>query len=397
MKSKIYLTLISGISILMFLSMISSFMPPTHYDIFQKSIKDPIDSDYYRAVIKYPDLAYASNSLVDSAVIWYYTLQGRYTQVHSPSFCSKLIDNVNKVQGLDPDKAMACAIGGCTHQPADLPSHSTIGSMDGMVSYSIKHSLIVNQVVHVFSEQHEDNWVQAQPGFEKAIFEKSLVDSYKTCQPLFVQAMLGESSYRGMSQADLDKLFDTYITEVVSSQTGYDPAFENKSFFVTLKSVPITLILIYIVIMLFFLILSLLLVFKIIRKKAKLRHYIGIIIFLPIFILLAYFLWGASQGSAFKTFIGFISPISNWVPIGEPSTWEDIAIKNTKAFLTEGETWLKGTDSSGFGAIDVLNQASNSVLIYDYIILGVLVLALLVFIWFLFKKNKVKDSIDFGI
>lgn len=387
------LKILMGILILiMLVSNVSAFMPPSHLFIFDEGTKTPIESDFYKDCMKYPDLCYAGNSLVDSAVIWYYTQRGKYTTTHSPSFCSKLIQTAPLVPGHDADKMMACAIGGCTHQPADIPSHSLIGNMDGMVTYSIKHSFLANSIIHVFAEQHEDNWITSQDTYLKSEMESRLPDAYSECKDLFVLAMLGESSYQGMSKVELDKVFDTYITEVLNSQTGYDTGFKNKSLFVTLKSIPLTLLAIYITIMVFFFLVSLLLFLKIVKRNAKIRHWIALIVFLPIFLLLAYLFWGSLNGSAFKTFVGVIKPISNLVPIGEPKTWSDLAIKNTQQFLTQGETWLDGTDASGFGGLPVLEEASASVLIYDYIALGILILGLALWLFYLFKKNKIKTG-----
>ena len=398
MKRYIF-TLISLVLILSLFS-VDAFMPKyTHKLIHETAIETTsnIDSETYQACVKYPDLCYSGNVLSDISVIFYYTGQGLYTTTHNPPFCRALLDNAPKVPGRDTDRMRACAIGGCMHQPADIVSHSKMGEMNGMVTYAIEKSFLANSVIHVFAEQKLDNYVEKNnPG----VGEESLdyLESYKECQDLFVLTMLGESSYQeaGFTQAKLNEIFDTFITEIRNSQTGYDRSFENKSIFVTLKSIPAVLIAVYISIMLFFFIVPSILIFKIVRRKATLRHYIGLIIFLPIFLIMAYFLYSSFQGSAFNNFIGFIKPISNIVPIGDPETWVSLGVQNTRNFLNQGPSWLDGTDASGMGSIPVLDEATQKVLIYDYLILTGIVVFLIVFTIYLLKGNKIKSN-DFSL
>ena len=216
-----------------------------------------------------------------------------------------------------------------------------------------------------------------------------LLAGYKECEPLFTLALLGDSQFTGMTEEDVSQVYETFITEIVNSHTGYDPGFKNKSFFVTLQSVPFVILATYLFFMLGSLLVSILLVFKIFKRQSKIRHWIGLIIFLPIFLVMIYLFIGALNGSAFNSFVNVIRPISNFVPIGNPEFYVNAAIKNTRDLLSEGPEWLVGTYASGRGTNPVLDNANKDVMFFDYILLFVLGLFLIWFIWFLFKRNKV--------
>jgi len=396
MKNR-YFVLLSLVFVFFLLMMqsVQAFMPNTHKLVLDESLKSNLGSKFYEDCMAFPDLCFAGDILADVSVIFYYTGRGKYVTTHVPSFCKKMLENVARVPGSDPNEMRACAIGACLHQPTDIVSHSEIGNMPGMVSYAISHSFLANSVIHVFAEQHLDNWVTSQSQYSEQESKTILSDSYRKCQPLFVLTMLGESSYNGMGQVDLNNIFDTFVAEITSGTTGYDPAFEKKSPFVTLKSVPTIILALYFLIMAYFALISDLLIVRIFRRDFRTRNFIALIIFLPIFLIMAYLIIGTMQGSAFNTFINIIKPISNLVPIGNPETWINLATDSTKDLLKNDEQWLVGKDASGLGTNPVLDEASASILTYDYIILGILILGFVVFTWYLFKKNKIKGGTDF--
>jgi len=397
MKNKILLiTIIFGIMILSTIN-VMAFMPKfTHKWIFDEAIKEPVNSDFYTSCIKYPDLCYAGNVLVDVSVIYYYTGRDLYSATHSPVFAKSLLENSAKIPGKDIEKMRACAIGGATHQPADIVSHSRIGGLngrDGLVSYSIKHSLLVNEIIHVFSEQKVDNYVEEKYGVSVGQESEDYLASYKECQDLFILTMLGDNAYQqtGLTRADLEEVFQDFIWEVVNSQqVGYNPAFKEKSFLGTLNSLPTFLLGGYVLVLLIFLTLSVLLIIKMIKKDFRIRNFIGLLIFLPIFIILAYLFIGAVQGKAFDYFVGVIKPISDIVPTGNIQSYLDAAVANTKQLFQNNEQWLEGTDASGRASFPVLDEANASVITYDYIILIALALVFIWFIYYLFKRNKLE-------
>lgn len=377
---------------------INAFMPKfSHKYITDRALEQPIDSEFYRACMKYPKLCFSGVVLNDVSVIFYYTARGKYTATHNPPFCKELIDNIAKIPNREPERMRACAIGGCIHQPQDIPSHSLINNRDGMVAYSITHSLLMNNIIHVFAEQKLDNYVERKDFLIGKESEDYLLE-YKECQDLFTVALMGEPAYSGMSQEELDKTFETFITEVRNSQdTGYNPGFENKSFFVTIQSIPFVILGSYIAIMLGFLLLSILLIFKIIKGDRRIRVWVGLLIFIPIASILIYLFISSLQGSVFNNFINLIKPVSELVPLGGDEEYLNAAIENTRALLLQGPTWLEGTDASGLSTNPVLINADSRVINYDYLILILLVVSLVWFIWFLFKKNKLINKGGFNL
>lgn len=375
------------LSLFFLLSNIMAFMPLEHYQLVGEIINssdNSVSGNYFNACKSYPTLCLASSMENDVGVIFYYTNSPRYNLLHSPAFCQKMLDNVAG-SSLPSDQALACAIGSCLHMEADLASHST----KGMVQYSISHTLLPNSIIHVFAEQHLDNWVRSKYPDSANKYETSLLDGYLTCEPLYVQSMFGSSEFAGLSKADIEGYFDTFIHEVVTSQTGYDPGFKDKSLFVTIKSIPITYVIIYLIIMLGFLFIEIILIIKIIKKQGLIRHWIGLIIFGLFFGIMVYLFIGLLNGNAFGYFINLISPISNLVPIGNPQTYLDKAHNNLIDFFNRGQLSLQNTDPSGMGANPVLINTTNSVAVYSYIALGIIILLLIWFIWFILKKNRI--------
>lgn len=349
-------------------------MPITHFYDWTESTKNPISSELYNACMKYPDLCFTGDVLEDVSVIYYFIDKSKYSATHSPSFCRELIENAAN------DQELACAVGGCMHLPQDLPSHTL------MVPGAIKNSKLVNNVIHIFAEQKVDNWVVSNnPGIKNEVIEK--LSDYKTCIPVYKKAMLGEPAYGEMSDSELESLFDKFITEYQNGVTGYDVGFKTKSFMVNLKTLPTTLLLTYSTILLFFSIIFILLAIKVFRKEAKIRHYVGLVIFLLLTAIFGYIFFMNLQGRGFEAIINFVTPLSNLVPL--PFAQEELprlGIQNTVELLTQGETWLSGKDPDGFKE---LLAADQSIKIWDYFILGALVLVLLWYVWYLLKRNEV--------
>lgn len=396
MSKKIILIFILGMVMINLIS-VQAFMPKfSHKLIWDKSIETPIDSEWYRACVKYPELCYSSLVLNDVSVIFYYTQRGKYTATHNPPFCKELLDNIAKIPGKDPERMRACAVGGCLHPAGDIASHSLTNGV-GMVNYAITHSFLANNLVHVFSEQKLDSWLERQdPSIGKEA--EDYLTYYKECQDLFTVSLMGEPAYSGMSKEELDTTFETFITEIRNSQdTGYNPGFENKSFFVTIQSIPFVILASYITVMLGFLLLIILLLFKVIKGDRRIRIWVGLIIFLPIFIVMAYLFIGSLQGSAFNNFIKVIKPISELVPIGGNQKYIDAGVQNTRELLSQGEGWLIGTDASGLSTKPVLSDADSQIMFVDYIFLFILVSVLIWFIWFVFKSNKINVGDTFNL
>lgn len=383
MKGKKFLLLAFMAFILLgIMSQVSAFMPHfTHKLIHQESLQDPVDSELYKACMKYPSLCYSGNVLNDVSVIFYWTQGYKYEVTHTPNFCRALIEEANN------DQELACAVGGCMHQPADIVSHNE------MVPKAIKHTFLANAIIHVFAEQKVDNWVEKNyPGVgDQAL---NYLSDYKTCTPLFKRVMLGQEEYSDVTSEQMDTIFDKFVVEIMTSQTGYDPAFQNKSFLVNIKSLPFSVLAGYTLVMLFFMLITVLLIIKMVKRQAKLRHYIALFVFLPIFLILAYVFIANLNGSAFKAVINIAKPISGIVPLGNtPEYYVNKAVQNTEAFLQQGPQWLSDTEASGFVALD---EADHGVIFWDYLFLLLLILFFAWYVRFLFKKNKIKVKGTFG-
>lgn len=359
------------------MAQVSAYMPRyTHKLIHQTALQEPVNSELYNACMKYPSLCYTGNVLTDISVIWYWTEGYKYAVTHSPNFCRALIEESKN------DKDYACAIGGCMHQPSDIVSHNK------MVPWAIEHSFLANTVIHVFAEQKVDNWVEDN---YPSIGTEALnyLSDYEQCMPLFKRVMLGYEEYGDITEEEVNAKFDKFVVEIMTSQTGYDTAFEQKSFAVNFKALPFTIIAGYILILAFFLLVSILLLIKMLKRNAKKRHYIALfLIFLPIALLLSYVFIANLQGSAFSAVIKIAKPVSFLVPLGDtPESYVNQAVVNTKAFLQEGPQWLANTDASGFPR---LTEADNKILFMDYLILLGILGFFVWYVWFLFRKNKIK-------
>ena len=378
MKSKYKIFFAFMILSLLVLNLGSSFMPrTTHKYIHIKGTENPIDSELYRKCMAYPRLCYSGNVLTDISVVYYYVDPDKYIATHSPVFFRRLWENSKN------EEEKACAVGAIVHQGSDIPSHNN------MVPYAIRNSFLVNEIVHVFAEQKIDSWVESQFPLIKGEAMNDLGD-YEKCKDLFIRTMHGDPRYGGMSVQELDDLYVFFINEIKNSQkTGYDSAFKNKSLFVSIKSIPTQVLVVYLSWLFFLLIVSVLILIKIFKKKALVRHYIALIFFLPLFIIFAYFLISLFYGSAFNNFINFITPISQLVPVGDIQMSLDQAINQVKLFLTKGELALEGTDASGF---EELAKANASVKTADYIIMVISGILLIFYIWYLLKKNKIMEE-----
>ena len=362
-------------------SNVAAFMPAnTHKLIHQTALETPIDSELYNACMKYPSLCYSGNVLTDVSVIWYWTEGYKYAVTHSPNFCRNLIESATN------DKEYACAVGGCMHQPADIESHNK------MVEYAIEHSLLTNAVIHVFAEQKVDNWVEDNYPTIKATALNQMAD-YEQCMPLFKRVMLGYEEYADMTEEDVNNKFDKFIVEIQTSQTGYDTAFKSKGFSVNIKSLPFSIIAIYVILMLFWALILILCFIKLIKGDRRIRVWVGIILFGLLTAIFIYVFVMNAQGAGFKAVVAIAKPVSFFVPLGNsPEYYVDNAIDNSKAFLQNGQSWLTGTDASGFVNLET---SDRKIMLWDYFILFILTGALVLFIYMLFKKNpnqKAKTS-----
>jgi hypothetical protein len=230
-----------------------AYMPVTHGYMFDSSKEIPINSEMYKACAKYPDLCYSGDVMTDVSVIFYFLDRSKYSSTHSPSFCRTLLENSNG------DEEMACAVGSCLHLAQDMVSHNEL------VPNAVLKTKLKNSVVHIFAEQKVDNYLTSKyPTLERE--SKDSLSQYKSCMPLFKKAMIGDPSYNDYTDAQLDELFDKFITEYQNSQTGYDAGFKTKSFLTNIQALPMNLLAIYIISLLGLFIICALLLIKILRK-----------------------------------------------------------------------------------------------------------------------------------
>jgi hypothetical protein len=355
----------------------------------QQSLMTPIPgSDYYGYCFNNPDLCYTGNIVTDLTVVHYYFGSNKYVASHSPSFCVDLLSNANAYPEPNRTLMLACAVGGCLHNEADLASHGS----NGMVQYAIKHSFLANSVIHVFAEQHLDNILESKyPALGQESY--NFLESAEICKPLFVQTLSGEGAYSSdkNSVSEVSGEYDNVVTEVQAYNGGvYDPAFQSKSFLGTFGSLPWTIEVGWITIMLIFCLIVVLLTLKIIKKQATLRHWIGLIIFIMLLTLFIWLFYNAINSTVFSALIMIIKPLSNLVPIGDYQGYLNMGVQNSVGFFSNGEINLLGKDPSGVaGKNAVLNSADSGIMTVDYIILGLIILFFLWFIWFILKKNKV--------
>ena len=357
---------------------VAAFMPKnTHKLIHQESVATPQTTELYKACMKYPSLCYSGNVLTDISVIWYWTEGYKYAVTHQPNFCRNLIESATN------DKEYACAVGGCMHQPADIVSHNK------MVPYAIEHSLLANTVIHVFAEQKVDNWVaRNNPNIGNVAINQ--MSDYDQCMPLFKRVMLGYDEYGDMTEDEVDSKFDKFIEEIKNSQTGYDQAYKSKGVAVNLAAIPFSIIAVFILFMLFFGLMVSLLIIKLFKRDFRLRVWIGLIIFGFLLAIMVWIFYANLTGQAFQAIITIATPVSELVPLGaNPEVYVDQAIENSKAFLAQGQSWLVNSDASGFPA---LQAADRGILLWDYIILFILTIGLVLFVYWIFKKNPKKKA-----
>ena len=359
------LSLVLFLVVLIMTPLVSSFFPISHRYIFEKSLSVQIDSNIKRAIDKYPDLAYASSELVDVSVIYYLTKFSRYSVTHSPSFCRSLLENANT------EKEIAIAGGCIIHLSSDLQSHNE------MVPYSIKKTLLVNTLIHPFSEEHLDIYVE---NLDPTIKSRTItsMNSYKEAIPLLKKVLQENIEYRGV---DLDLMFDKFVKEMQGSKTGYDASFNN------ITALPLILIAVYIGIMALSFLFVILLIFK---REKNIFNYISLFLVSLFFIFLLFIFIVNIGGKSFQVFVKIIKPISNLVPIGNPEYHLQKAIDNTVNAFKYGEQTLYGKEPSG---ATELKKASNSIIVYDYIILFIIVTLIAIFIYFNLRKKRSKLSL----
>ena len=305
----------------------------------------------------------------DFSVVYYYTEGQKYVATHQPSFCQAMLE------GATNDAERACAVGACLHQTQDMESHND------MVTYAITHTGLTNAIIHTFAEQHLDNIVQDMaPGIREQALD---VDRWNECKPLLKKVLSGVDIYKtDIQDGTFDRVFDKFLDEVSNSVTSYDPNFKRNGLFGNIKVIPPLILGIYIFFMALWLLLTVLLIFK---KEKKVINYFAIPFFLVLFLIMGYVFYANTQGNAFQTFINFISPISNIVPIGDVQAHLNIAFENGRQFFVQGERFLIGTDASGFAS---LNEADSKVFLLDIAVFGGLAVLLLWFIYINFKRKK---------
>lgn len=315
-------------ALLLITSNVSAFFPSTHKYITDESLKIDKESTNAKLCAKRPDLCFSGNLLSDAFVTDYYTNFKRYAVTHTPSFCTAMLKAANT------EEEKICAVGACTHQPHDIVSHTE------MIPYTIQHTLLPNVLIHPFAEQRLDSFVEKQnPNID---FEKiTSSNSYKTCKPLFIRVLSGSPEFVGV---DLDAKLDKFIKEIQSSETGYNPSFNN------ITSLPLSIIILFLTLLLFFGVPTTLIYIKRLRFKERrtILNWVTFVLFaIPTIILLYIFVQniGGQGWTAVTTTIA--KPVSPFVPIGNEQYYLDKAIQSTVKFFQTGESVLYQTDASG--------------------------------------------------
>ena len=369
---------------------VSAFFPVTHKYLENELMNTYSgNSEFYQTCLEYPDLCYVGNVLTDLSVVYYFVEGGvKYEVTHSPGFCLGNLNNVKSYEGVTIEESRACAIGSCLHASQDLVSHKE------MVPYAIRHTGMANTVIHVFAEQKLDNFVlKNNPDIGNEVLTLG-DESWEKCIPLFKETLGGYAEYdTEFNEGKLDDVINTFIGEVRKSidvgSTGYDVSFNNKvSVFGKIGLIPFPFLVAYLGSMFLFLLLSILLIFK---KNKKILNWISIGIFSIIFILQLILFVSALNGNAFTTMVTYIKPFSNLVPLGGSQSYIDQSIQNGVSFFNEGEPWMEGKMASGF---DELKAADARVMMFDYILIGIIILALGLLIYFNFKKKHVKEAFE---
>jgi len=353
---------------------VSAHMPLTHWVDLEKAIDKASGStlDLYDACKNHLDLCYAGDTLTDVSVMYYYTYFKRYSITHSPTFCRALIDQARG------EEELACAVGACIHQAQDLPSHTQ------MVPYAIEHTFLPNQIIHPFAEQHEDNIVNKQnPGANAIAMGK--LESYKTCSDLYKRVLSGEKDYKGI---DLDSLFEAFIAQVQTS--GY-----KGISFGRIMTIPFAIVAAYFAFMAFFLTLMILIVFKklVYSDRRKWYHWLTVSGILIVLLIMGGLAFAFAAGAGMTTFQWLISPISNFVPIGDVSSIQQQTIDNTANVLIYGEAFLEGKDASGIKYLEASNAKIMTPLV---VILTILIVATILLIWLNLRTPK-KQTSSFSI
>lgn len=395
MKKKILMFNVFAIAVYL-IANVSAFMLPTHEYLDTTAIAtyQGQSTSFYEACVKHPDLCFIGNSLTDISVVYYYTYgsqgggQGvKYEITHSPGFCVSMLKNAVGSADASQEEEFACAVGACIHASQDFISHTI------MVPYAIRHTFLPNGIIHVFSEQHLDNYVQSNyPEVRGQIIGLS-PESWDKCIPLLKRTLNGYNEYESdLREGKTDDLINTFIAEISrsvdpNSGTSYDLAFKNKvSIFGKLGLIPAGFFIVYLSIILLFTLLTVLLIF---RKDKKVINYISIIIFGGISLLLITLLVSLLLGQAFNFFVFVIKPISNLVPIGSPQTILDQSIQSTQMLFANGEDYIASIDNpkvaSGF---QELAKANEDIKWGSYIIGSILLLLLFYLIYLNFKKSN---------
>lgn len=348
----------------------SAFMPPTHLYI-QNRVLDEFggNSQLYQDCMADPELCFAGNIMSDLSVVYYYTDGMKYVATHQPIFCQSMLQQATNSQ------EKACAVGACLHQTQDMRSHNV------MVEYAITHTGMSNAVIHTFAEQHIDNVVQDRvPGIKENALD---VDRWDECRPLLVKVLGGFSTYDDITEEDLNQVIDKFLDEVSGSVTSYDVAFRKKGgLFDNFSVIPLPILALYLGTLLLWLLLFVLLIF---RKDKTYFNYFSMVILLILIVFQGWLFIANLRGLAFVTFIQYISPFSNFVPIGDADSHLNTAVSNGVQFFTVGESWLINTDADGF---ENLKNADSKVLLIDYALLVFVLVILVLFIRANFRRSN---------
>lgn len=392
MKNKTLLLLFA----LLILPTINAFMIPTHDYLQTTSTETYIGSStsFYESAVKYPKLVFIGNTLTDISVAYYYVNKGtKYEITHSPGFCQAMLDNAVGTPGVTTqEEEFACAVGSCVHASQDWVSHTQ------MVPYSIRHTGLPNEVIHVFAEQHLDNYVQKNYPWVKSEIMELTPEDWNKCIPLLKRTLEGYNEYKNdLETGKTDDLINTFIAEGYNSvdpqsKTSYDIAFKNKvSIFGKISLIPTRFLMLYVGSMMLFATLGILLIFK--SNKAVI-NWLSISLFIGIAGIMIWLFIALLMGTAFQTVVTFVKPVSNLVPIGSPDSRLDSAITSTQRLFSEGESYIADLNSpkiaSGF---QELAKANQDVKPLSYAIIVVVIFLFLFLIYINFKPKKRRFNI----
>lgn len=396
--TKVFLFLAAFAFLLSVIPVADSYFPITHKYLHNEALSTyEGTSGFYSACNKHPDACFVGNILNDFTVAYYFVDGGeKYIVTHSPAFPRALLRNVGH-DGRNIDIDRACAVGAATHQPHDWESHNV------MIPYSILHTGLPNSWIHVFGEQHLDNYVVDQYPAIASDIDVLQADSWEKCIPIFKETLSGFSEFDDIvGSGEIDTAMDIFIENVqgtlLADNTGYDISFESKAgLFGKLSLIPVKILIGYLVLTSLFVFLTIMLI---IRKNKYWLNYVTMPIFGLFAILLIVFFISSVFGSAFSTFVFIIKPLSSAVPIGNPQGHLDNALQNTFDLFNQGEQWLIDRDgvnlpdSSGFHTLEEADSNSK----YTFIaILGLVILIFAVIVYFnFFWKKDDKEEFDSG-